>query len=226
MLSGEDIRAFSLTHNDQWILFPYRLNNEGAELFSKKVLRSSYPEASRYLKACESRLKARERGRMDTEEWWAFGRSQNLDQFEQPKVMLPGFNDAPAAGFDRDGRYYHVSGYSITLSEQSFIDLQVLTALLNSRLLFWTLRHVGVALQRGFVEFRPQYLDRLPIARPSDKQKAALGSIVARGSRDGYASVSEELDRIVYQVYGLTEDEIAAVEVRAKRESRTVEEPV
>lgn len=212
MLSGEDIRAFSLAHHDRWILFPYDIHKDGATLLPEKRLRANFPGAWRYLKACEARLRARERGRMDAPGWWAYGRTQNLDQFEQPKVMLPGFNDAPAAALDKAGKYYHVSGYSLTLSEKSFIDLKALAALLNSRLLFWALLRVGVALQRGFVEFRPQYLDMLPIVRPSARDSSILSAISDRGTKDGYDSVAAELDGIVFDLYGLSREEIAVVE--------------
>jgi hypothetical protein len=222
MLSGEDIRAFSLAHRDQWILFPYDIGKEGATLFSEKDLRTDFPGAWRYFKACESRLRARERGRMDEKGWWAYGRTQNLDQFEQPKVMLPGFNDSPAAAYDSAGIYYHVSGYSLTLSAKSFIDLKILAALLNSRLLFWTLLRVGVALQRGFVEFRPQYLDQLPIVRPTTKQASILRAIADKGAKHGYESVAAELDGVVYELYGLSAEEISVVEGRLGQRSSPI----
>jgi len=214
LLSGEEIRAFSLVHSGLWILFPYDLSGPQPTLRSEKSLKTTYPGAWKYLKECEDRLRARERGKMDGPGWWAFGRNQNLDQFEQPKVMLPGYNDKPAAALDNEGRFYHVSGYSLTLKPDATISLPVLAALLNSRLLFWILMKQGVALQRGFVEFRPQYLDKLPIAIPNSEQRRALERIAQRAVKEGYDNVKADLNEIVYKLYGLTDEEIAIVEGR------------
>jgi adenine-specific DNA-methyltransferase len=115
LLSGEDIRAFSLAHRDQWILFPYDLSDSEPARLSEKKLRSEYPEAWNYLKACENRLHARERGRMDRAVWWAYIYPKNLDQFEQPKIMLPDYKDSPAAGLDVDGRFYLKEGLAYGL---------------------------------------------------------------------------------------------------------------
>ena len=181
LLSGEDIRAFSLVHQNQWILFPYDLSGSEPALLPEKRLKNDYSEAWKYLKACEARLRARERSKMDGPSWWAFGRNQNLDQFEQPKIMLPGYNDKPSAGLDSKGRFYHVSGYSLTLKKNAPIDLVALVCLVNSDLLYWVLMKTGVALQRGFAEFRPQYLDRLPIAIPDKEAKGRLTEIAQQG---------------------------------------------
>ncbi|MBI3328277.1 MAG: Eco57I restriction-modification methylase domain-containing protein [Nitrospinae bacterium] len=214
LLSGEEIRAFSLTHNDQWILFPYDLAGRKPLLLSEKRLRGEYPGAWQYLKICEGRLRARERGKMDRPGWWAFGRNQNLDQFEQPKVMLPGYNDKPSAGIDIEGQFYHVSGYSLTLKDKSPIDLWAFVSLLNSSLLYWVLMKTGVALQRGFVEFRPQYLDKLPIVASDPQERRALKEVAQSAMRKGYDTIKAELNEIVYRLYGLTDDEVAIVEGR------------
>jgi hypothetical protein len=151
---------------------------------------------------------------MDGPGWWGYIYPKNLDQFERPKVMLPGYNDKPAAALDNEGRFYHVSGYSLTLKPDATISLPVLAGLLNSRLLFWVLMKQGVALQRGFVEFRPQYLDKLPIAIPISEQRRALERIAQRAMKEGYDNVKADLNDIVYKLYGLTDEEIAIVEGR------------
>ncbi len=211
LLSGDEIRAFSLSHNDQWILFPYDLSGSDPRLFTERDLRTEFPRAWRYLKACETRLRAREQGRMDHSGWWAFGRSQNLDQFEQPKVMLPGYNDTVSAAFDEKGQFYQVSGYGLTLKDRAPLSLALLTVLLNSRLWFWVLQRKGVALQRGFVEFRPQYLLALPIAVPDDLQVTELETLYKRAVEHGYGAAASQLDAAIYRLYGVTESEMSLI---------------
>lgn len=212
LLSGDEIRAFSLSHNDQWILFPYELAGPKPELIVERKIRNDFPLAWKYLKRCEERLRGREDGKMDAPGWWAFGRNQNLDQFEQPKVMLPGYNDKPSAGLDENGVFYQVSGYSITLRKDKDLSLRVLVCLLNSRLFFWILTKQGVALQRGFVEFRPQYLKLLPIAVPNPTTLRHLEALARAAHDHGFEAVRPELNAAIYRLYELNEREIAIVE--------------
>jgi hypothetical protein len=131
LLSGEEIRAFSLTHHDQWILFPYDLTKSKPVLLSEKRLRGEYPEGWRDLKTCEDRLRARERGKMDGPGWWGYIYPKNLDQFEQPKVMLPDYHDRPAAALDIEGRFYSITAYCLTLHDDAPITLPLLACLLT-----------------------------------------------------------------------------------------------
>jgi hypothetical protein len=149
---------------------------------------------------------------MDGPGWWAYIYPKNLNQFEQPKVMLPDYNDAPAAALDHAGRFYCVTGYCLTLKRDSPISLSSLTCLLNSRLLFWLLGRVGTALQRGFVRFMPQYLDQLPIPSLSNADMRGLKDVATNGSRSGYLAVAAALNAVVYRYYGLNANEIAIVD--------------
>jgi hypothetical protein len=221
LLSGEDIRAFSLVHRDQWILFPYDLTGSAPELLTEKQLRKRYPGAWTYLRECEDRLRARERGKMNTSNWWAFGRNQNLDQFEQPKIMLPDYHDRPAASVDFDGRFYSITAYCVTLRRATPLTLPILAALLNSDLLFWFLSIVGTALQRGFVRFMPQYLDKLPIVLPGRSETNALQQLVHQAMSRGYPNVRSAVNEVVYGLYGLTNEEIAIVE-EIRNETRAI----
>jgi hypothetical protein len=214
LLSGEGIRAFSLTHRDLWVLFPYDLSGPQPKLLSERRLKADYPGAWKYLKACEERLRARERGRMDGPGWWAYIYPKNLDQFEQPKVMLPDYHDRPAAALDLEGNYYSITAYCLTLQPDAPITLPVLACLLNSSLFFWLLAKTGTALQRGFVRFMPQYLDKLPIAIPDRGQRPALEQLAERALKEGSDLVKTEINREVYKLYRLTDQEIGIVENR------------
>jgi hypothetical protein len=171
LVPGDGIRAFSIAHGNQWLIFPYSLDGDQPALISERVFKQDFPETWKYLKLCEKRLRARERGKMDRPSWWAFGRNQNLDQFEQQKIMLPDYHDSPAAALDIEGRYYSITAYCITLKEDSPLSLRAVAVLLNSQLLFWILGKIGTSLQRGFVRFMPQYLDQLPLVVPTDIEK-------------------------------------------------------
>jgi hypothetical protein len=151
---------------------------------------------------------------MDRPEWWGYVYPKNLNQFEQPKVMLPDYHDCPAAAVDSDGWFYSITAYCLTLRDSTPITLPILACLLNSNLLFWVLSKVGTALQRRFVRFMPQYLDKLPIAIPDPQLKRSLEGLAQRAMHEGYGYVKAQLNEIVYHLYGLTGEEIALIEGR------------
>lgn len=207
LLSGDDIRAFSLTHNSQWILFPYRIYNGKARPYSELELQKSFPGAWDYLKRCEDRLRNREKGRMNGPKWWRYIYPKNLDQFEQNKVMLPDYHDSPAAAIDEKGEYYCVSGYCLTLKSPALLGLHELAALLNSDVLFWLLSTVGTSLRGAAVRFMPQYLAQLPIPHLSPEERSLLRDIAVRGAELGFPAVRDELNELVNRLYELTREE-------------------
>jgi len=214
LLSGDEIRAFSLSYNDRWILFPYELAGPEPQLIAERKIRNNFPFAWKYLKRCEERLRAREDGKMDRAGWWGYIYPKNLDLFEQPKVMLPDYNDRPSEALDHNGKFYSITAYCLTLAPQVPISLPTLTCLLNSHLLFWVLAKTGTALQRGFVRFMPQYLRELPVAVPGASQVVALENLCRRAVQRGYDDIRAELDAAVYQLYGISETEASIIEGR------------
>jgi len=154
---------------------------------------------------------------MDAPGWWAYIYPKNLDQFEQPKIMLPDYHDAPAAGLDPAGRYYSITAYCVTVRPDSPLTLASVAAMLNSRLLFWTLSKIGAALQRGFVRFMPQYLDRLPMVVPSEDRIRRLEALTQAAMRNGFRAVQAELDELVYDLYGVMPEERALLSALGSR---------
>ncbi len=96
---------------------------------------------------------------------------------------------------------------------------QYLLAVLNSKLLDWYFRLIGVERDGGYYEYKPMFIERLPIPRITAAQQRPFIRLVERilsaKDADPSADTSEmeaEIDRLVYTVYGLTAEEIAAVE--------------
>ncbi|HQE19543.1 MAG TPA: hypothetical protein PK607_13645, partial [Aggregatilineales bacterium] len=66
-------------------------------------------------------------------------------------------------------------------------------------------------------EFRTIYVGQVPIPEPTSEQQAAIEAVVQQlleVGREGpeVSALEAELNRLVYEVYGLTEDEIAIIE--------------
>ena len=85
LASGSDVERYALRPLTSLLLFPYRRRDGQMELLSEAELRS-LPRTWGYLERNEAELRARERGKMDNNRWWAFGRTQSLGLHERAKL--------------------------------------------------------------------------------------------------------------------------------------------
>ena len=95
--------------------------------------------------------------------------------------------------------------------------------LLNSKVVWYFLKSVCVVRSGGYIEVKPQYFEQIPIATPSDKQHTEIETLVTQileaKKKDPKADTSKletEIDQLVYELYGLTEEEIDIIENSVK----------
>jgi len=239
-LRGEEIKRYKPSQPSRYVLVPYQVIEEKAELISPEQLYSQFPLTWNYLQTNRETLEERERGRMKHEEWYGYVYPKNLERFSHSKLMTPDI--APAASFacDPDGRYYFVSGYGISLDTLRENSLYIL-GLLNSKSLDLFLKCISTRLRGGFYRYFTQYIERLPIRRinfddPADvarhdrmvalveemlrlqREKAAAEARLLDSRHDLARRIERldaQIDALVYELYGLTEEEIAVVEGRS-----------
>ena len=105
----------------------------------------------------------------------------------------------------------------LTLEKNSLeVDLKFMLALINSKLANFLLDQIrGI----GNIDINPEYLKRIPIPKASKEEQAPFISLVeeilALKSADPKADTSKqeaEIDRLVYELYGLSESEINIIE--------------
>lgn len=150
-----------------------------------------------------------------------------------PKIVYPII--APECRFtiDTEGRLINDKLFMLDSA-----DLALL-AVLNSRLANFYFSSVCAALEGGsgrYLEFRAQYVDKFPIPKsfeafPAKEELGRLaGATLAThqqlstvGSPDGKTrakrqieAVDRQIDRLVYELYGLTEAEVAIIEATAE----------
>jgi hypothetical protein len=118
-----------------------------------------------------------------------------------------------------------------------------LLGLLNTRLLFGYLLQIGTTLRGGYVRFWTQFIEQLPIRTidfedPADvarhnkmvalvermlelHKKLAAANIPADKAlyQRQIEATDRQIEALVYELYGLTEEEIAIVEGAAKQEA-------
>jgi type I restriction-modification system DNA methylase subunit len=173
-----NICRYHIINPTKSILFPYDLINGKASLLSEDELKKDYPLAWNYLSEQRELLEAREKGKWKHDKWYAFGRSQNLSEMEQKKILTPSIANSASYTLDESGNYYFVGsggggggGYGITIKEESGLQYEYLLGLLNSKLLDALLKSSSTNFSGGYFAYNKQYIEPLPIYIPSNPEE-------------------------------------------------------
>ena len=239
LVSGTDVSGYRELPERQYILFPYTIEDEKAALISFAQISKRYPKTAAYLLENRKRLEGRENGKFKDNEWHRFGRSQNLGIQQRQKICVPRLVDRLCAAYDPSGTHFldnvDVGGVTYKRGYEQH-DLRYLLALLNSRLLGWYFPFVSAPFRGGWMSANKQFLSQLPF-RSIDFSKSAekachdkmvslveqmLGAkkqlAAAQTDRDKdfftnkCEAIDQKIDALVYELYGLTLEEIEIVE--------------
>ena len=236
-----NIRRYHITELDKAILFPYKLLGGQAYLLVEQEISSKYPIAWQYLKENRAKLEAREHGKWKHDKWYAFGRTQNLNQMEQKKILTPSIAKFASYTLDVNDYFYFVGsggggggGYGITLKTNESMAYEYILGLLNSKLLDVYLKSYSSPFSGGFFAYNRQYIEKLPIRTinfSDSNEKATHDNIVSLVKRilslnkqtprtpqekemlqREIESTDHAIDALIYNLYGLTDAEIKIVE--------------
>jgi hypothetical protein len=154
--------------------------------------------------------------------------------FDGPKIIFPDICKAPRFFLDRDGRYLTNTAYCLG------VDDPYLLGILNSRLFWFTISNISIpfGIRAGQYRYRLiyQYMEKVPIRvidfrQPLDKTgHDKIVSLVERMLdlhkhlteakvpsnrevlRRQIEATDQEMDGLVYDLYGLTEEEVKIIE--------------
>ena len=228
-LAGRDIKRYAPLKTDKYLIFTRRGVNINDYPGLKAHLSRSKAELMPKPKGWKGPWKGRKPGPY---QWHEIQDTVAYHQeFEKPKIVLPDISLRGNFSLDEGMvNYYANTAYIISSPEKYLLGL------LNSRLITFFYKSVSSAYRGGYLRFIFQYLVELPIlvvdfVKPVDVGRyEKLVSLVGRmldlhkraaTSTTGHdktliqrqiATTDHEIDRLVYELYGLTEEEIAIVE--------------
>jgi len=179
LVSGTDVGRYDPLPARQYILFPYEVKEGTAKLIDFEVVTRHYPNVADYLIKNKTKLEEREGGKFKDNQWYRYGRSQNLGIQERVKLCVPRLVEYLFASYDSEGRHFldNVDVGGISLKEE-FGDhgLTYLLGLINSKLLRWYFPFVSAPFRGGWLSANRQFLSQLPIrtidfSNPVDRKK-------------------------------------------------------
>ena len=173
-----------------------------------------YPSVREYLSRFKDRLMPGSQGgrKPGSYKWYEIQDTvAYYEDFDHPKIIYQEIATNQLFAFAKE---------PLLLNNKCFfipVDDFYLLALLNSTVVWFFLGNVVSKLQNGAYAMQTPYVEQIPIPEPTPDQRAAIEGLVrhlldARGQGPQVAAWEAELNALVYQVYGLTDEEIEVVE--------------
>jgi hypothetical protein len=173
------------------LLFPYRREDGRMRLLRPTEL-AALPLTAAYLHAHEQQLRDRERGRMDHDGWYAFGRTQSLDAHDLPKLGVAATVRRLEVAADAEGVvYFHNVRVNGILLRPDGPSLWTLLVLLNSRLLDYVFRRGAREHAGGHYAANKQFIAPLPI-RPLDSGETSAFDTLGEQLHRNTVAIGEE----------------------------------
>ncbi|GHC46821.1 Eco57I restriction-modification methylase domain-containing protein [Roseibacillus persicicus] len=229
-----DMRRFRTPEPVRSMIFPY--DKSGSLLAESSMV--GRPKLWAYLEECKAKLEARERGRFAGKQFYQYSRSQCLTQSYSKKLLVPDIAPKPHFGCDLDGSFAYLGGASggYGLIFKKDVDPLYFLGVLNSKVMSWFIYITSTVFRGNWASYEKRYIQHFPIrpidfSNPSDvvlhdklvshvesmlglhkKLQEEQNPQILRRIESDIANTDRQIDRLVYQLYDLTPEEIAIVE--------------
>jgi type I restriction-modification system DNA methylase subunit len=240
-LNDVTVASFERPLSHHWLVFPYQFEGAKAKLISAIEMASSYPKTWKYLEHNREALRSREGGKADNDQWHGYIYRKNLTLFDDPKLIVQVISLFGRYAYDDSGLYFSGGGngpyYGVRwLASPNLHSLHYLQGVLSSPLLDWYLRKISSPFRGGYWSYGKRFIEQLPIhlinfSDPTDKSRhdrmvemveemltlhKQLASAKTEHEKTALQrqidATDKQIDQLVYQLYGLTEEETRIVE--------------
>jgi len=220
-VTGKNSGRYYITDNTDYILY-FEFIDEFKDLPE---------EIKNYLKANRKVLSNRaDKKRRKTAKWWNYTFSLHKEYYDLPKLFCSRRNSINEFSYDDEFKYLSFSNMTVIFDTNENYDLKYILALLNSKLLTFRYKSIGKQTGNGIYEYFPNGISKLPIPKLSldeQKQFVILADKIMNLIKQlktcktpqeekllkiQIDKVDEQIDAMVYQLYGLSDEEIAIVE--------------
>ena len=140
-------------------------------------MQKQFPKAWNYLTSFEKELRSREKKKFDGDAWYQFGRHQNIDKQEVPKLLVPRLVARLQCFADESGRYYcdnvDVGGVVSARVENIWWLLGILNAPVTDTIFSW----LSKPFRGEYKSANKQFIAPLPIPKTDRAGRAALSAL-------------------------------------------------
>jgi len=225
--SNSDIQRYRITRRDEHILYL-----EDAPSFE-----SLSDELKEYLSLNANKLKGRAAYKRGNCDWWRYTWPLHHEHYHKRRILCPYLAKKNRFALDEKSEFISLTDTTVVFEpDDCGLNFSYILGLLNSKLLTYRFHGIGKLKGGGIYEYFENTISQLPI-RPIDfdnpedvKKHDRMVELVERmlklhGERAGernpetvrrletdITTTDRQIDRLVCDLYGLTDEEIALVE--------------
>jgi hypothetical protein len=237
-LFASDFGRYRFHPHEKWkVIFPYKVEDGKATLMDEAELIKRFPNAYTHLLFRKSELLKRKQ----FTEWFGYSAPRNLAIHELAQICIPLLADRGLFALIPPETRSKIcpmasGGFTVSIAQSVKMRPEYVLGLLNSRLLFWQLGQTSNIFRGGWITCTKQYFGELPIRQidfsiTADKSchdrmvalveqmlaaKPQLAEAQSDKDKDFYVNkcgaIDRQIDALVYELYGLTPEEIDIVE--------------
>ena len=203
ILRGRDIKRYSYEYADLYLIATFPAKHYDIE---------KYPAVKDYLLSFgmerleqtgkEHTIKGEKiKARKKTNNKW-FETQDSIsywDEFNKPKIVWGNLNLSATYTLAPAGMMINAPATMIVPASESLL------CILNSKIADYYIRNLGVTRNGGYFEYKPMFIEQLPVPQNIDEKTFEEFSKKELNNE-------EEIDRKIYELYGLTDEEIQFLE--------------
>ncbi len=233
IIDNNNIKPYYVLPAEKYVIFPYKIEGDSANLYTKEELERNFPKTWRYLNENKSSLENREKGKMKGDHWYSYVYPKNLSKQNKKKILIPYAVRSAAAAVDLGGFYCldNVGACGIIFNEDTKEDYYYFLAILNSPISSFIISKTSIFLSGGYYAQNKQFAGEIPIKRIDFSNKlekethnnivTMVGKIIELKKKAADANLKTEKDilsrqvdgiriqvnALLYNLYGLTSQE-------------------
>lgn len=209
ILRGRDLSKYGFSFSNYYLLNTH--NGLKNKAIPPVDVINDYPVVYQHL---ESFLPQVEKRQDKGQHWSNLRNCAYLEDFEKPKIIWGEISDKPKFTYEDEGFYEEATTFLMTGEKLKF-----LLAILNSKVSEWYFHQIGTTTGMGTNRWKKYKIEQLPIKEPSTEQQQQIESKVDQilslkkaNPQADTSALEREIDLMVYELYGLSEEEIEIVE--------------
>lgn len=177
---------------------------------AERIFKETYPAISEHMNYYRDKLETRSAYQIRSAlYYWEYPVYNFYSTLESEKIFYPPVSSSMQAAYDTSQKLLFSSAFFPTT------DVSLL-AILNSKLFAWYAHKKYWSSKYNQLSLQQRNIGKAPIATRTEKQKERLSDLVQQILDDSYSlevpNIERETDQLVYELYELTDAEIALIE--------------
>lgn len=152
----------------------------------------------------------------------------DYDVIHNPKLLVRQTGDTLTAAIDYNGFYHlnNIHSFAPNAHNNGRLDILYLLALFNSQLLAFYYKNISLETGRAMAQTDIETLEALPVKEITKKEQGRFIALVEKilthsrdadytannAKQDQVKNLGRQIDQLVFELYGLTKEEVAIVE--------------